>query len=240
MRVLSLLFLIFSFSSFAQTKALDNGLGTFVTGVMDGLKSQGKVVCDETVGSSSVSDVNGESIPVSTISLEYAQRLFNELANDPTIPFGYPDDGCYARAHYMSQRLEGRGIVTDKVFVEGDLRVETANSPQGYVEWWYHVAPVVMVRQGEQEVLMVFDPSIFDRPVPVDQWVEIQTRHEGSRVDRVYNTNRFTYTPGSGTTSEDWLDSDLDDMNETMSRYRPLAEERRLAREQSSQRRSQP
>ncbi len=189
--------------------------------------------CDRTVGTATLVD-GSTSLELSLISEEYAVELFNMLAARPEIPFLYPQDGCYARAHAMSRILEELGIISGKVFVEGDLRVETNRSPDGYVEWWYHVAPIVMVRKNGQNVPFVFDPSIFQRPVPVAEWTGIQTRHPGGRADRTYETSRYEYTPGGQSGRTSWGQGDLDGAARTMEGY--LAQQRaytqRLARGQ--------
>jgi hypothetical protein len=230
MKFLILLLLLLAQSVFAQTANSDN-LGAFITDVLSDMQTPGRIDCADAAPISSIKDVNGESIAVSELTEEQALKYFRELANDPKIPFAYPDDGCYARAHYMSRKLEEKGIITDKVFLEGNLRVETANSPTGSVTWWYHVAPVVMVKKDGKEVLMVFDPSIFDRPVPVEDWVKIQTKHDGGRVDRVYNTRRFVYQPATDARDKNWRPEDISDMKRTMQDYLPVARERIRARE---------
>lgn len=146
--------------------------------------------CDRTVTQGKLLSEKGDGIDVSVISEEYAVELFKYLAKQK-IPFGYPEDGCYARAHRMSIFLDMKGITSGKVFIEGDLNVKTKNSPKGEVSWWFHVAPVVNVRKNGQEIPYVFDPSIFDRPVPVQEWFDIQTKGK----KETYYTKRFNYQP---------------------------------------------
>jgi hypothetical protein len=55
-----------------------------------------------------ITDIEGigrKWIDISVIEKEYAEYLFNELVSQTYIPFGYPEDGCYARAHEMSRIL---------------------------------------------------------------------------------------------------------------------------------------
>jgi hypothetical protein len=176
---------------------------------------------------STVEDINGKPIAISLITKQRAKELFDEMASQKHIPFNYPQDGCYARAHEMSRLLEKQGIITTKVFIEGDLRVDTKNSPSGYVEWWYHVAPIVKVQDGSKEELYVFDPSIFDRPVPLKEWVQIQTKHSPGQNEMVYHTKRFNYTPNqryddlSSFRGEDLLDS-----QQVMQRYSAVVKAR--------------
>ena len=132
---------------------------------------------------------------VSVISLKTAQKLFKKLAADPNVPFKFPEDGCYARAHYMAQQLEKSKIISAKIFLHGEyLHVDAPTSPNKEVYWGYHVAPVVKVKVGKDIVPMVFDPSIFDGPVHVKEWEAIQTRPPG-RFGSSYYTRRFQYAP---------------------------------------------
>jgi hypothetical protein len=57
------------------------------------------------------------------------------------------------------------------------LRAQTPYAPEdtGVVEWTYHVAPVVLVDQGDGTVQqMVIDPSLFDGPALLDEWLDAQ------------------------------------------------------------------
>ncbi|MBI2519147.1 MAG: hypothetical protein HYV97_01965 [Bdellovibrio sp.] len=162
-------------------------------------------------------------ISVSVVSPTRVQQLFAAMASQSHIPFRYPDDGCYARAHEMSRLLERHyGVITAKAFIEGDLQVQTANHPSGQVGWWYHVAPVVLVKVNDRHVPYIIDPSIFNRAVPLEEWYNIQTRHTNARRDRVYFTNRFGYTPSDrlNTLSSYNDDDNYTDAVNTMREYR--------------------
>lgn len=186
---------------------------------------------DRTVETTTIETFDGESTDVSLISYEYMKELFDGLSNHPRIPFKYPDDGCYARAHKMSLLLESKDIVTVKSFIIGDLEVRTPNHPAGVVNWWYHVAPALYVKDGlGGKIFMVFDPSIFDMPVSYDDWTGMQTKHQNGRIDEAYQTVRFVYTPRSGSSSEDlkdYLVSDLIDMESTLDLYKQMEQARR-------------
>ncbi len=143
-----------------------------------------------------IEDNNGVLIQISVLSEQRIQEYFNLMKSQPHIPFSYPEDGCYARAQEMSLILEQYGVVTGKVFLQGDLRVETNNSPKGYVEWWYHVAPIVLVDTGGQVEKYVLDPSLFDRAVPLEVWTNAQISHNPDQQSEVYITKRFNFTIG--------------------------------------------
>ena len=113
-----------------------------------------------------------------------AQEMFDELANDKNIPFGYPKDCCFARAHEMCRQLEAKGVKCGKTWyysadwpAEGSEDYPPANLfvsglpktdviPDGSLKWTYHVAPTVEV-DGKP---MVFDPSMFKGPVTPEEW----------------------------------------------------------------------
>ena len=134
-------------------------------------------------------------IDVSILTMDEAMKYFTNIKEDKSIPFKYPEDGCYARAHKMSWAFDDAGIDSAKIFVEGNLEVKTKNTPDGTVNWWYHVAPVVLIDFKGVVEPYVFDPSLFEKPVKAQEWVKVQTSHEKARVDNVYFTERFNYYP---------------------------------------------
>lgn len=101
-----------------------------------------------------------------TISLKRATELFNKARAMDDIAWDYKQDGCYARAHLMARRFEDEGVRVDKVWIKGDLYVPEAN-----ISWNFHVAPILYV-EDEKGIIrkMVIDPSLFDKPVTVEEW----------------------------------------------------------------------
>ena len=106
----------------------------------------------------------------------------------PCIPFMYPDDGCWARAHEMCRLMQNQGLNPRKVWIQGHLHVNTTNhpltvypppapppDPDCAVNWGWHVAPTLCVRVTWLWWLgvhreMVIDPSLFTTPVTQDDW----------------------------------------------------------------------
>lgn len=81
----------------------------------------------------------------------------------------FPDDGCYARAALAAEHLQQSSLSSAKIFVFGNLKAETVNSHDGFVEWWFHVAPIVFV--GSE--LYVLDPALNPKsPLLVREWLE--------------------------------------------------------------------
>jgi hypothetical protein len=120
------------------------------------------------------------------ISLPTAQAVFNTMAATtcapatappPCIPFLYPDDGCWARAHEMCRLMIQAGYSPAKVWIyaSSSLHVKTANHPNCNVYWGWHVAPTLKVDMGSGVIeTMVIDPSLFYEPVRFYQWKSVQ------------------------------------------------------------------
>ena len=118
--------------------------------------------------------------PITPITMEDASRLFQEQKNRSDIAWNYQDDGCYARAHLMTRAFDQEGIVADKVWARGDFFIKGNNGND--IRWNYHVAPVVYVEQSNGLIeRIVIDPSVSDKPLPVDQWL---TSFEKNNFDR--------------------------------------------------------
>jgi hypothetical protein len=93
----------------------------------------------------------------------------------PCIPFLYPDDGCWARAHEMCRLMIAQGAHPRKIWINGSLRTPTRNNPACVVYWGWHVAPTLCVRtrlfRHTEEVI---DPSLFNGPVSEATWKSVQ------------------------------------------------------------------
>lgn len=127
------------------------------------------------------------------VSMRRAQEVFDAMSATscnpsgiapPCIPFMYPDDGCWARAHEMRRLMNNMGIYPKKVWIHGWLETPTRNNPNCKVYWGWHVAPTICVQRrpwrwwyiiwwwwGER---MVIDPALFTTPVTKAQWKAVQ------------------------------------------------------------------
>ena len=136
------------------------------------------------------SPTNKQTIELSILSLEKASVLFDKLAAQKDIPFAYAKDGCFARAHKMAMVLDDEKIITGKAFMQGRFYAQTNSGP---VFWTYHVAPIVLIKIGEDINPYVFDPSMFKMPVPLAQWKQGLRKSPKSIFLAEYFTNRFSY-----------------------------------------------
>lgn len=148
---------------------------------------------------------NDKNIELSVLSEKEVNSIFKELASRSDIPFGYPMDGCYARAHKMTTILDEKGIISGKAFVEGELYVDSETF--GEIGWGYHVAPVVLVKQNSAIIPYVIDPSLFTKPVPQTEWKAKMLEKSKAILSREYFTKRFAYDPND-------RESDLDEYPE--------------------------
>jgi hypothetical protein len=92
----------------------------------------------------------------------------------PCIPFLYPDDGCWARAHEMCRLMIADGSQPEKVWIQGNLNVNSHNKPNCLVQWGWHVAPTLQVDISGSPQTYVIDPSLFNEPVPLATWKSVQ------------------------------------------------------------------
>jgi hypothetical protein len=144
------------------------------------------------------------------LSATKAQQVFDAMAATscdpltvpaPCIPFLYPRDGCWARAHEMCRLMINMGLSPRKVWIDHSaghwLHVNTRNVPQCYVEWGWHVAPTLCVRGTTlfQTELMVIDPSLFTTPVSEATWKGVQ----GDPAASLTHTGADQFWHGGGT-----------------------------------------
>ena len=92
-----------------------------------------------------------------------AQTAYGIIQNIGYLPFAYKEDGCYARALYMSMELAASGIPSSAQFITGQLH------PTADITWTYHVAPMVQLIGDDHRTIV--DPSMETGPVPFDNWV---------------------------------------------------------------------
>lgn len=148
-------------------------------------------------------DINPETLP--SLSPTQAADLFSSVQRQPHIPFRYPTDGCWVRAHEMCRLIEfffGKNPkdIVAKVwhFAERSYFVKTDDNPYCKVEWTYHVAPLIKVG----ELLMVIDPSLFTKPVEVAEWLREQGNPPARTAFTCWNAYK-PYSIGAGTFSRE-------------------------------------
>lgn len=139
------------------------------------------------------------TVAISVIEEKEATKLFTRFLREGNIPFDYSIDGCFARATAMARIAEKSDIQMGKVFAEGLLQAKTKLEKMPIAFWNWHVAPIVHVKKADGSIeLQVFDPSIFDKPVTVDEWIsKMMVPANGiiPKVEKLYYGSRFQYYP---------------------------------------------
>jgi Glutaminase len=161
--------------------------------------------------------------PIPRISFDEAKRLFALCAGTscnpttvppPCIPFLYPRDGCWGRAHEMYRLMNAKGEPPWKGWIYGNLVVSTRNDPYCVVSWGWHVAPYLYVGHGDTYHAYVIDPSLFSEPVPWESWVAAQG---DPRAVTAASEGTVFYRYPDGRTEED---SDYTKTNKVLALYR--------------------
>ncbi|HEY0626897.1 MAG TPA: protein-glutamine glutaminase family protein [Allosphingosinicella sp.] len=146
-------------------------------------------------------------VPAAALEWERAVQIFTQIAAmdcpvsavaPPCIPFDYPTDWCWVRAHAMVRFMrQNHGAEPQKIWIRGSLKAATRNDPQCKVFWGWHVAPLVTALhpQTGAAVPVVFDPSIkADGPMLQQEWVAAQGDPQAEvtlTAWEVYNYRRF-------------------------------------------------
>ncbi len=116
----------------------------------------------------------------------------------------YPDDGCWTRAAAVIKDLFGpfKNIANSfsrpsKLFAFGNLCVNTPNSPNGRVTWWYHTAPII--RDAQTNQTYVLDPAVNpNQPLAVEKWMEEVSSQSKACAGSSAKVNLFNICNGYG------------------------------------------
>lgn len=102
----------------------------------------------------------------------------------------YPDDGCFARAAMARKEIEDNwGKSVAKLFIFGNLSVQTPNAPGGSVEWAWHVVPLVKIAG----VLHVIDPAIDpETPLTAEAWALRQVANLGDAQFAICKSHSYS------------------------------------------------
>ena len=146
------------------------------------------------------------------VSFQRARQLFDLCnaqlccpcsATTPCIPFTYPDNGCWARAHEMCRLLIAAGESPEKVWISGNLSVPSQNKPDCLVRWSWHVAPTLQVSINGTAQTYVIDPSLCSEPVSQAAWKALQ----GDPAATLTPSSARIYYYWSGQTDDFYVDT---------------------------------
>lgn len=151
-----------------------------------------KVTIDK-VDYSNVPVVNSYSEMVAMFKLIRDTRFLHaktDLSFERRISWMYPDDGCFARAALAGMKLRDQELLRPvKIFIFGDLSIQTPYAVSGTVTWWYHVSSAV----SYMGAIFILDPALdSEKPILVDDWYNKM----GDINDmKVAICNPYTYDP---------------------------------------------
>src|SRR5574340_932322 len=124
--------------------------------------------------------------PDPPVTPERATDIFNDMngqtcapcnPSSDCIPFLYPDDGCWIRAHLMAYDMRAYSPPEDpeKIYIQGDLDPFVPNHPDCRLPWgWgWHIAPTLMVTLPSGDERRVIDPSLAATPISESDWVNL-------------------------------------------------------------------
>jgi hypothetical protein len=159
---------------------------------------------------------------VSVMSLEEAQALFMAFSEIDYMKFKYLHDGCYRRAHEFALIAQQNGITMGKVFLshaDAHSRLipkdwkdnDNAPVPIGFVGWYYHVTPYVMVEVDGELVPYSFDVGVADKAQSLEDWKE-NLSQKGHSYNTTFREVKYIYHDDDGELpGESIIKSDLED-----------------------------
>ncbi|MBK26787.1 MAG: hypothetical protein CME70_22490 [Halobacteriovorax sp.] len=150
------------------------------------------------------SEYRGDSLSV--LSPEEAEKLFKAFYEVDYMQFDYLHAGCEIRAHEYALIAKANGIKMGKAMTmygteidrgglypkewkEKDKAGEKIPVPDGFIGWRYHVAPYVLVKDGDKIKPYVFDMGIAKKPKTLKQW--------NSSLKNMDEKETRTFTKGS-------------------------------------------
>lgn len=165
-------------------EALDDGSERLITKTLNDLEIiDVRLLSDIPGGSKNASSSPDPDPPVSPERLD---EIFNDMKGESCapcnpsstcIPFQYPNDGCWIRAHLMAYKMRAYSPPEDpeKLFIQGSLDPFAPNSPDCGLPWnWgWHIAPTLMISLPGGNEKRVIDPSLAPAPISETDWVNL-------------------------------------------------------------------
>jgi hypothetical protein len=136
------------------------------------------------------SQFTDEVFKVSVLSQSEAEELFAKFTKNSLMHFNLVSDGCYARAYLMIAAAQLKEVYMVKRVVEvinkteATINITIPNQPW-ILRWYYHVAPMLYVRNENSNTIqeMIFDPSLFNRPITKNEFIEALSNNKRAKLD---------------------------------------------------------
>lgn len=157
------------------------------------------------------------------LSKDSADIIFKNIQNASIFEFKYTRGGCDYRAHAVYLMLRKMGFTTfkiwnfasSKIFLAGkDFnthnlllsvkdQLNLSTNSQYYVDcnikidenvnWGYHVAPVILVKNNLKVDTLVVDPALFNKPVDYKIWIKSQLQDRASSYHTFLEGNLISF-----------------------------------------------
>lgn len=119
-----------------------------------------------------------------TYSFQTLKAAFDDIVQTSGLDFDFSQGGCQQRAHVISLLLQKRyAIEHSKVWLFAPAALYNGNvetffiedknklAPDNIVNWNYHVAPAVLIKENGQENFYIVDPNINKEcPLLIGNW----------------------------------------------------------------------
>lgn len=106
-------------------------------------------------------------------SMVQARQLLKSIVDNKKLAHEHYD-GCNSRAHIIANFIHKKGFRTQKIWLSGNL-TDPINQK---MDWCFHVAVGIFVKQHDQEILMVLDPSLEKtKLLTVAEWLKLNNVH---------------------------------------------------------------
>lgn len=128
------------------------------------------------------------------------KALFKQAKEDTSIPWGFLEDGCFARAHTAAKKLIDKGYNVGKIFVMTDLENELSPKSNKNIKWWYHVAPLTVSSNGAY----VIDPASSNKPMKIKEFVDNMWNGKGKIRVVISSADEYNPPPETNTRAKDF------------------------------------
>lgn len=139
--------------------------------------------------------------PEEIVSKEKAEQLFSFFQHCKLFKWHAAHNGCEARADAVCCLLDAWQIPNYKAWVFGGAFLR--NHVGGLKQLWnYHVAATVPVKEGNEMVFYVIDPSVFDTVQPMYHWAAEVTAYPHSY--HVIKSAKYYIFPSGRIKQDNW------------------------------------
>lgn len=166
---------------------------------------------------------------ISVLTKKQLSNLMGELKNNKDIPYDFPHGGCEERAYLTADWLAKKGIKSGKAFLTKDptkafaFRIPHPKKANAFLEFKYHVANFVLVKEGKQTKAYIIDPIVSSAPINLENWRKKLTGHSMAEYSKQYQ-GEISFGPAEQYSSEglnvDFKNQEFKaDLHKTLEKY---------------------